>query len=82
MVWVDIFFFWLVCIWQLPSDRPTQAIASFLGQECLRWHECDGALSAKDADEIDNVKRLVLKAHSTEALSTEECFRYLQDGAR
>lgn len=32
-----------------------------------------------DADEIDNVKRLVLKAHSTEALSTEECFRYLQD---
>lgn len=31
------------------------------------------------ADDVDNVKRLVSEAHSNDTLSTEECFRYLQD---
>lgn len=32
-------------------------------------------------DDVDNVKRLVSEAHSNDTLSTEECFRYLQDRA-
>lgn len=36
--------------------------------------------SAGTEDGLSDVKRLVLHAYSTEALSTEECFRYLQDG--